>query len=144
MTYRFVSASPWLLAGLLLTGTTIAQRLPELPAQSAPVKTQPAAAQDGLVRTPVPVVHATRQPMGAQFRDANDRAQTAMQSSDFNAARTLLQPTLAYCDRLGGVGRTLVSVTNADEYQSFMASRTDTTPVDWIDMACPEAYKMRG
>lgn len=99
---------------------------------------------DGLVRTPVPAVDAERKALGSQYRDAVDHAQAAMQASDFELASTRLQPVIAYCDRLLADGRALVSVTNASEYQSYMASRRDAAPVDWVDMACPEAYKMRG
>ena len=86
---------------------------------------------------------AERQQLGSQYRAVVDRATTANHADRFEEATTLLGPVIAYCDSLRTSGRHLVSVTNTSEYQSYMASQASDTPVDWVDMACPTAYKAR-
>ena len=55
----------------------------------------------------------------------------------------MLEPIVDFCDRLLQPGRAVVSVANAAEYQAHMESQAQGQPVDWVDMACPGAYKTR-
>ncbi len=102
-----------------------------------------AQAQVETIRTTLPAQAAERQPLGSRYREAVDRALEATRANRLRDAIALLAPAIEYCDSLGATGRAQVSVTDATEYQAYMATRTDPTPVDWVDMACPRAYNAR-
>lgn len=100
-----------------------------------------ASAQVETVITPLKRAHSPLQ-LGARFRtDANAAAHAAMRR-DYSGARKRLAPVIAYCDQLATPTRDVVSVANAAEYEAFVAAATSGKPVEWIDSACPSAYKM--
>ncbi|HEY0502434.1 MAG TPA: tetratricopeptide repeat protein [Lysobacter sp.] len=100
-----------------------------------------AHAQVETVITPLTRAHSPQQ-LGARFRaDANAATQAARQR-DYAGARKHLAPVIAYCDQLATPTRDVVSVANAAEYDAFVAVSTSGKPVEWIDSACPSAYKM--
>ena len=89
-------------------------------------------------RTPAPA-----QVLGAQHRESVERALHATNSGDLPRALDLLRPVIAFCDGLLAEKRKLVSVANDGEYTAYVAVSGDGEPVDWVDMACPEAYNTR-
>jgi len=80
--------------------------------------------------------------IGVEHRKAVANAYAAI-SREHDLARggDLLAPVLAYCDEQQRPGRIAVSVSDASEYERFLAEHGDGTPVEWIDYACPSAYK---
>lgn len=80
---------------------------------------------------------------GAQYREEANRAARAALAGDHAQARRLLRPVLDYCDALATPTRDVVNVADAAEYEAYIASRGDGQPVEWVDLACPNAYKMR-
>lgn len=100
-----------------------------------------AAAQVETVVTPLTLPHSPKQ-LGAQFRADTDAAVLAERKGDHALARKHLAPVIAYCDQLATPTRDVVSVNNAAEYEAFVAASTSGKPVEWIDTACPHAYKM--
>lgn len=103
-----------------------------------------AGAQVSQVRTAINIPHAESQILGSQFRDPVKRAVAEANKGNLDAAQSLLAPVISYCDGLIATGRAMVSVSNAEEYQAYMATRADNTPVDWVDIACPHAYSLMG
>ena len=99
-----------------------------------------ALAQTTTVRTQLEGL-ADRQ-IGFQYRDAVNQAVAAMTQGDTQRARELLQPVIAFCDRLSQDGREIVSVSQASEYETYVDSAGKGVPVDWIDRACPGAYNV--
>lgn len=97
-------------------------------------------AQSETVRTPIYSPSIPEQ-IGSRYRDAANRGATAALQGRAEEARALLQPVAAYCDELAGHGRILVSVANPAEYEAYVAEHGDGSPVDWIDITCPYAYK---
>lgn len=99
----------------------------------------PASAQKSVIttmeRTPAPA-----QVLGAQHREPVERALRATRTGDLQRALDLLRPVIAFCDALLAEDRTLVSVANEAEYTAYVAASATGEPVDWVDMACPEAY----
>lgn len=80
--------------------------------------------------------------VGAEHRDTVTEAYVAMsREHDLARAGRLLAPVIAYCDEQQRPGRIAVSVANAAEYNRFVDEHGDGTPVEWIDHACPSAYK---
>lgn len=103
----------------------------------------PALAQVETVRTAIRRTPTEQQILGAQFRKQSDRATEAALQHRLADATALLQPIIAFCDRLQEPGRALVSVADASEYEAYVASQGRGEPIDWVDMACPGAYKSR-
>lgn len=96
------------------------------------------------VETIVTPLHRARSPqqMGVRFRaDASAAAEAAMRG-DHAEARKRLAPVIAYCDQLVTPLRDVVSVASMAEYEAFVAASAGGKPVEWIDTACPSAYKM--
>jgi tetratricopeptide (TPR) repeat protein len=80
--------------------------------------------------------------VGAEYRSNVAAANAAViNDKDLERATTALAPALRYCDQQQIPGRIAVSVANAEEYDHFMADHHDGMPVEWIDQACPAAYK---
>lgn len=79
--------------------------------------------------------------LGSQFRPAVSRAADIAARGEQAEARRLLAPALAWCDQVLAQPRRAVSVATAAEYQAWMHAHGDGQPVDWIDGACPHAYK---
>ncbi len=88
-----------------------------------------------IARTPAPA-----QILGAQHRESVEGALRATASGDLPRALDLLRPVIAFCDALLAEDRKLVSVANEAEYTAFVSASASGEPVDWVDMACPEAY----
>ena len=103
--------------------------------------TLPALAQVETVVTPLQRAHSPQQ-MGAQFRADTNAATQAARQGDVPGARKRLAPVIAYCDGLATPTRDVVSVADVTEYETFVAASTRGKPVEWIDTACPSAYKM--
>jgi len=101
----------------------------------------PATAQVQTVVTPLQRAHSPQQ-MGAKFRADTNAATMAARQGDIAGARKLLAPVIAYCDQLATETRDVVSVANDAEYEAFVAASTRGKPVEWVDTACPSAYKM--
>lgn len=96
-------------------------------------------AQGETVRTTL-ISKSTKQ-LGSQYRADTARAQDAAQKGDWAGARKLLMPVVDFCDRLPMPGLDVVSVATADEYETFVEASARGAPVEWVDMACPAAYK---
>lgn len=124
------------------TGIALAQAQPQ-PESNHSNKSPPTKNQT-IVRTAIPAIEAERQAMGSQFRDTLGLAQADVEAQRLEQAIARLAPVTEYCDRLLASGRALVSAATASEYQSYMASRQDSEPVDWVDMACPQSYNILG
>lgn len=103
----------------------------------------PALAQVETVRTPLLRPAAEKQVLGAQFRARADRAAEAALRQRLPEAEELLEPVIEYCSGLAQAGRLVVGVANIDEYRAHVASQARGQAVDWVDMACPGAYKTR-
>lgn len=101
----------------------------------------PAIAQVETVITPLQRAHSPQQ-MGAKFRADTSAAAKAAMQGDLAGARKRLAPVVAFCDQLATGTRDVVSVANVAEYEAFVAASTGGKPVEWIDTACPSAYKM--
>lgn len=97
-------------------------------AQGKPVVTNIASTQDAGI--------------GVEYRKAVADAYAAI-SREHDLARggAVLAPVLAYCDEQQRPNRIAVSVSDAAEYERFLAEHGNGTPVEWIDYACPSAYK---
>lgn len=100
-----------------------------------------APAQVETVVTPLRGSPAVPQ-LGSRFRDELTLAARASAQGDHATARKRLAPVLGYCDRLRMPGREVVAVSDAGEYETYMKANATGTPVEWVDMACPNAYKM--
>ncbi|MDQ2702360.1 MAG: tetratricopeptide repeat protein [Pseudomonadota bacterium] len=81
--------------------------------------------------------------IGHQYRKDVDAANRAMlNGQNLEGAAELLAPVLRYCDQQRQEpGRIAISVASAAEYEHYIAGHGNGVPVDWIDMACPMAYK---
>jgi len=94
-----------------------------------------------LIRTEVasPVDHAA---IGSQYRDAIAQSARHLRSDQPAEAIAVLGPVLAYCDsQQQRQNLRFVSVSSQAQYERYLASRgADTTPVEWLDMACTRAY----
>lgn len=99
----------------------------------------PASAQTSVITT-MERTPASAQVLGAQHRGAVERALRATRTGDLQRALDLLRPVIAYCDALLAEDRTLVSVADEADYTAFVSASASGEPVDWVDMACPEAY----
>mgnify|MGYP006374709521 FL=1 len=102
----------------------------------------PACAQVEIHTTPVERVPSQKQVLGAQHRDTVARAVRATKRGDRKEALGIVQPVVAYCDALLRPGHALVSVATEAEYRDYVASSGNGEPVDWVDMACPDAYQL--
>lgn len=103
----------------------------------------PAIAQVETVRTAIWRAPTEQQVLGAKFRKQADRAAEAALQHRLPEATALLQPIIEFCDRLQASNRALVSVADAAEYEAYVAAQGRGEPIDWVDMACPGAYKSR-
>ena len=102
----------------------------------------PACAQVEIRTTAVERVDFQKQVLGAQHRDTVARAVRATKRGEREEALEIVRPVLAYCDALLGTGRALVSVSTEAEYREHVATAGNGDPVDWVDMACPDAYQV--
>lgn len=101
----------------------------------------PASAQRQTVATKFDRNPTPAQVLGSQHRQNVDQALRAAGSGNLTRALELLQPVVAFCDGLLDSGRLLVSAADPAQYQAYVAEAGNGEPVDWVDMACPEAYK---
>jgi tetratricopeptide (TPR) repeat protein len=80
--------------------------------------------------------------VGSEYRSAVAAANAAaIDARDLDHAESLLEPAVHYCEQQHRPGRIAVSVADAREYDHFMATHHDGVPVEWIDHACPGAFK---
>ncbi|MEP6633822.1 MAG: tetratricopeptide repeat protein [Luteimonas sp.] len=79
--------------------------------------------------------------IGSQYRGDVATAFSAAEKHESEQARDLLRPVLDFCDRLGTAGVDIISVASIAEYDHYMATAGLGQPTDWIDIACPSAYK---
>lgn len=103
----------------------------------------PVSAQQS-VTTSLDRIGAQPQVLGSQHRGAMQQVLRATSRGEIEQALDLLQPVLAYCDGLLAGGHGLVSVAERDEYIAYVAASGHGEPIDWVDMACPEAYDAQG
>lgn len=103
----------------------------------------PAAAQTRVVVTPTPSGEM-EQHVGAEWRDDVTAAFEAIMAGDIALARSRVQPALDFCEALARPNLALVSVATTAEYERYLAERGDGNPVEWVDHACPAAYKTAG
>lgn len=101
----------------------------------------PARAQVETVTTSLQRTTSPAQVLGSRYRQNVDRALRATAEHDLPKALDQLHPVITFCDDLISTGHKLVSVTSDHEYTAYVASFGEGEPVDWVDMACPEAYK---
>ena len=101
----------------------------------------PARAQVEAVRTPLTRPAAQAQVMGSKYRAQAKRAAAMGRRGKIPEALGLLRPVIAYCDGLIDAGYAIVSVNNEREYNAYVAESGHGAPVDWVDFACPSAYK---
>lgn len=83
--------------------------------------------------------------VGAQYREDVEAARQAlMEGHDAAKAMELLQPALDFCQALRKPGLHLVSVSTAREYEEYLAGHAGNGPTEWVDSACPMAFKLKG
>ena len=102
----------------------------------------PACAQVEIHTTAVESVPSQKQVIGAQHRDTVARAVRAANRGETKEALGIVQPVVAYCDGLQRPGHALVSVATEAEYMAYVDASGKGAPVDWVDMACPDAYQL--
>jgi tetratricopeptide (TPR) repeat protein len=112
-----------------------------LPTMLALVAT-PACAQVETQTSYVERIPSQKQVLGGQHRDTVARAVRATKRGDRKEALGVVQPVTAYCDALLDSGHALVSVADEAEYTDYVAAAGNGEPVDWVDMACPQAYQL--
>jgi tetratricopeptide (TPR) repeat protein len=78
---------------------------------------------------------------GSTWRSEVNSAIEAFHKGDLASAKSKLKPALAFCDALARPNLTLVSVVTRAEYERYLRERSDDNPVEWVDHACPSAYK---
>lgn len=93
-----------------------------------------------IVITETPAVYLD-QHIGSAWRADVNSATVAMSKGDLALAKTKLRPALAFCNELARANLTLVNVTTASEYEQYLRERPGDNPVEWVDHACPAAYK---
>ena len=120
---KYRSAAPFLVAltALLACGEAIAQRVIETTMQSM----------------------AERR-IGSEYRDEINDIYASLSSEGADVSQRRLAPIIAYCEAQERPGRRLVSVATTAEYEAFLAEHADGLPTEWIDMACPMAYDLKG
>lgn len=119
------------------------RRLPRIALGCLVLAAWPACAQVQIRTTAVERVPSQKQVLGAQHRETVARAVRATKRGEAKEALAMLRPVLAYCDALPGPGHVLVSVATVAEYEAYVAAHGRGDPVDWVDMACPEAYQIQ-
>jgi tetratricopeptide (TPR) repeat protein len=84
--------------------------------------------------------------IGQQYRATVKQAAQQAKAGDMGAAWATLQPVVAYCDaQLQRVDVRFISVASAGQYNRYMREYPrDDTPVEWLDIACAEAYHYQG
>ncbi|UNK50738.1 tetratricopeptide repeat protein [Lysobacter sp. S4-A87] len=101
----------------------------------------PAWSQVETVITPMGSAYAEPQ-LGSQYREDNAKVVAAVKRGDMAGAQALQRPVLEFCDRLAAPGHAMVSVASAAEYEAYVEASAKDVPIEWVDMACPSAYKM--
>lgn len=82
--------------------------------------------------------------VGHQHREDLDAIWLELQRGDTASADERLEPVLSYCEAQHRQGLRLVSVATVQEYEQYMAENANGEPTEWIDVACPMAYKLKG
>lgn len=83
--------------------------------------------------------------VGAQYREDVEAARKAlMEGNDAVKAMQLLQPALDFCQALSKPGLRLVSMSTTQEYEGYLAEHEGNGPTEWVDIACPMAFKLKG
>ena len=103
----------------------------------------PGYAQVQIVRTPLTRAPAQVQILGSKYRKHANRATDLAQRGKLSEAMASLRPVIKYCDGLIDAGYAMVSVNNELEYKAYIAASNSGAPIDWVDMACPGAYKTK-
>lgn len=121
----------------------MALRIPPCAMILAVALAAPAAGAAAQVKTVVTDMPSSEDAgIGVEHRkEVSDAYAAISREHDLARGGALLAPVLAYCDEQQRPGRIAVSVANAAEYKRFIAEHGDGTPVEWIDHACPSAYK---
>lgn len=101
----------------------------------------PSHAQVETVRTPLTRPAAQAQILGSKYRVQADRAADLALRGKQSEAMASLRPVIVFCDGLVEAGYALVSVANELEYNAYVSASGTGAPIDWVDMACPSAYK---
>lgn len=83
--------------------------------------------------------------LGSQYRAAVADAARQIRQGEFAAGTRALAPALAYCDaQRARPNLRFVAVSSPAQYQRFLDGNPDTTPLEWLDMACADAYHNAG
>lgn len=103
----------------------------------------PALAQTNVV-VETRLYSSAERKIGYEFRDDVNALWANLPNDGAEATHRKLEPILAYCDAQRRAGRRLVSVATTQEYERYMAENANGEPTEWIDIACPAAYKLKG
>jgi len=98
----------------------------------------PATAQ---VTVTTPMKFDSDAKVGFRYRRDVTEASTATMAHEPERAWALLEPVIGFCDGLGEAGVDIISVASVAEYDEYMATAGHGKPTEWIDTACPSAYK---
>lgn len=82
--------------------------------------------------------------LGSEYRKDLGDVWTSAGNHDMDTAWATLRRVIAWCDALQRPDRKIVSFADGDEYEAYVAARSDDTPVEWIDIACPASYYAAG
>lgn len=84
--------------------------------------------------------------VGQQYRATVKQAAQQAKAGDMRAVLATLEPVAAYCNvQLQRVDVHFISVASAEQYNRYMREHhQDDTPVEWLDIACAEAYHYQG
>ncbi len=103
-----------------------------------------AHAQTEVVETTY-AISPSEKKVGAQYREDVEAARLAlMEDRDAVKSMQLLQPALDFCQALRKPGLRLISVSTTEEYEGYLARHADNGPTEWVDIACPMAFKLKG
>ncbi len=83
--------------------------------------------------------------LGTELRPIVQRAARESRNGDNEGARALLLDVARQCDAYRAVpDRHVVSFRSQRQYELYLDAHSDGRPVDWLDMACGDAYKQLG
>lgn len=93
--------------------------------------------------TTAPIAPRPAEPgLGRELRASVQQSVEQSLKGDNAQARVALLEVAQYCDAYRAVaGRRAVSFRTQRQYELYLADHNDGTPLDWLDMACADAYK---
>lgn len=81
------------------------------------------------------------QQIGHEHRADYAKGLELIVSGEQQEGRALLEPIIAFCDAVVRKDAVSIAVSDASEYDEFVAGRSEARPVEWVDMVCPWSYK---